>query len=357
MTLQFPKVHKDSKQQVFVSFYIEGKRFRLYGGKRINSTTDPNSYPIPERKSIGKVLAAEIYSYLLNGGVILSYRSAKPISGKHTDLEYLKQALELKSNSNYSKKYKAMLAFSFKCLQKSMTGSLIDAQVLRNTFSRYSSGVSHNTLRRHLNVLFNEAVSMGMESNPMAEIKSKKAKAVLHKPFENVAKVLEEIKGFNQNLHLCCLLTYGCLLRPHREVRELTWGDFSENLDQISLSGSRNKSGRNRIVPVPSFILSSLNTTGITNNIFTGTIQSHNKDYFKTLWSRYKKQSTILTEGQTLYSFRHSGAIDIYKRTGSLAKLQKALGHSSINISLTYLRGLDIAELSEEDMPKIEILP
>ena len=27
------------------------------------------------------------------------------------------------------------------------------------------------------------------------------------------------------------------------------------------------------------------------------------------------------------------------------------MGHSSINVSLTYLRGLKIAELKEEDMP------
>ncbi len=56
-------------------------------------------------------------------------------------------------------------------------------------------------------------------------------------------------------------------------------------------------------------------------------------------------------QGQTLYSFRHSGAIEIFKRTGSITKLQKAMGHSSINVSLTYLRGLEIAELKEEDMP------
>ncbi len=54
--------------------------------------------------------------------------------------------------------------------------------------------------------------------------------------------------------------------------------------------------------------------------------------------------------GQTRYSFRHSGAIEIFKRTGSITKLQKAMGHSSTNVSLTYLRGLEIAELKEEDM-------
>jgi hypothetical protein len=29
------------------------------------------------------------------------------------------------------------------------------------------------------------------------------------------------------------------------------------------------------------------------------------------------------------------------------------MGHSSINVSLTYLRGLEVPELNEEDMPVI----
>jgi len=38
----------------------------------------------------------------------------------------------------------------------------------------------------------------------MIEIKSKKAKAVLHKPFDDIATILEDIKAFNKHLHLCC---------------------------------------------------------------------------------------------------------------------------------------------------------
>ena len=34
--------------------------------------------------------------------------------------------------------------------------------------------------------------------------------------------------------------------------------------------------------------------------------------------------------------------IEIFKRTGSLTKLQKAMGHSSLNVSLTYLLGLEV---------------
>ena len=149
-------------------------------------------------------------------------------------------------------------------------------------------------------------------------------------------------------------MTYGCLLRPHREIRELTWGDFSDDLKHINLSGNRNKSGRNRIVPVPTYIREILVKGELNNNIFSNKIKPLNKDYFKTLWSRFKKQSDILEQGQTLYSFRHSGAIEIFKRTGSLTKLQKAMGHSSLNVSLTYLRGLEVAELKEDDMPNLD---
>tara|TARA_B110000459_G_C16550947_1_gene466711 strand:+ start:1233 stop:1409 length:177 start_codon:yes stop_codon:yes gene_type:complete len=36
-----------------------------------------------------------------------------------------------------------------------------------------------------------------------------------------------------------------------------------------------------------------------------------------------------------------------------LSKLQKAMGHSSLAVSLTYLRGLEVSELDECDMPMV----
>ena len=60
-----------------------------------------------------------------------------------------------------------------------------------------------------------------------------------------------------------------------------------------------------------------------------------------------------ISKNQTLYSFRHTGAIRLFEKTKDITKLQKAMGHSSIRVSLTYLRGLEIAELKEEDMPMV----
>ena len=56
---------------------------------------------------------------------------------------------------------------------------------------------------------------------------------------------------------------------------------------------------------------------------------------------------------QTLYSFRHTGAIEIYKRTNNLSILQQAMGHSTLAVTLGYLRGLEIPSLRLEDMPRL----
>jgi len=96
MKLVYPKVHSDSKNKVFVSFYINNKRYRLYNGKRIGSETNPNSFPIHKRKAIGNLLAAEIYKYLSEGGVLRAYRSSTIVKGIPSDIELVKLALSRK---------------------------------------------------------------------------------------------------------------------------------------------------------------------------------------------------------------------------------------------------------------------
>jgi len=212
---------------------------------------------------------------------------------------------------------------------------------------------TYNHERKRLASMLSVILQPFQIANPITLIKKQKETPTLHKPFKDVNTLLEDIKSFNENLFLCCLLTYGCLLRPHQEIRNLKWGDFSEDMKHISLSGKRNKSGRNRIVPIPEYISKHLHKGLDTDNIFTGKEKPFNSDYFKTLWRRYKAQSNVLEELQTLYSFRHSGAIDIYKRTGSVTILQSAMGHASLAVTLGYLRGLEIPSLKLEDMPRL----
>jgi integrase len=349
MSVKYPKVKSDNKQRFYVVFYNNGKRYRLFNGSKINSNLYPNSYPVAKRYEIAQLLAAEVFKYISSG---LSIQDPVRVICK-SDKQYLKLALDNKIKGEYSDKYKSMLRFVYDGFVSYSTDENITSNNVKTYLNQYALGVSYNTIKRHLNVLINEARNIGMNSNPMESIKAKKTKAKLHKPYKDINLILNEIKLFSDNLYLCCLMTYGCLLRPHREIRELKWSDFSDDLGYIHLSGNRNKSGKNRIVPVPIYIRELLVKGQPQHNIFTGATRPLNEDYFKTLWGRFKRVSKQLEQDQTLYSFRHTGAIEIFKRTGSITKLQKAMGHSSINVSLTYLRGLEIAELKEEDMPMV----
>ena len=350
MQVNYPKVKVNKDNKVYINLYIENQRYRVFNGKRIGLDLNPNKFPPEKRMEIGHLLAAKIYEHLIKGGEFKGFRSSKGFQKKN-DKDYLDHALEVKLSGDGTVRYKKYLSSIHKSITTDLEVLTLTTFHLETFLNKYTSATSYNTVRRHLNVLINEAIKQGMSHNPMKGIKARKAKATLHKPFSDVPLILEDIKRFNHNLYLCCLITYGCLLRPHREVRELCWGDFSEDLSYINLSGDRNKSGKNRIVPVPKYVREVLIKDDSDLNIFSGKVTPLNNDYFKTLWSRFKRTSTLLEDGQTLYSFRHTGAIDIFKRTGSITKLQKAMGHSSINVSLTYLRGLEVGELKEEDMP------
>jgi integrase len=258
--------------------------------------------------------------------------------------------IERKLSENLSLSYLKALKAIARCLRKELVSKgHISSEYVDSLSLRYRNNTSYNTSRRHVNVLVNYLYENDFDIKP-SKLKSKRQTETLHKPIENVKQLLETIKKFNYDLYLCCVLTYCCLLRPHQEIRLLKWGDFSEDLRHISLSGNKVKSKRNRVVPVPKL---GLIKTHNHLNIFTGRTQPYNRSYFSTLWKRFKKVDLSLEQDITIYSFRHSGAIEIFKRTGSLTKLQKAMGHSSLNVSLTYLRGLEVAELKEEDMPMV----
>ena len=347
----YPKVVLNKEGKVYLDLIVDSKRVRVFNGSKFQVDLNPNSFPEDQRLAQANILAAQIYSKLFAGYNPLDNAIKNKLQGL-SDMEVLAKAADKKIKQGVSKHYDRQLRYTLSSLSKYTSGEVSD-KVVRKVLEHFSNPTSYNTMRRSLQVLFNEAREMGWEKEPLKGMGGRRAKAKLNKPYTNTPTLLKEIKAYNGNLYLCCLLTYGCLLRPHREVRELTWGDFTEDLSYIRLSGDRNKSGRNRIVPVPYYVKEVLKKTEDHLNIFSGKEEPFDPDYFKGLWSRFKKRSKLLEKDQTLYSFRHTGAIDVYKRTGSLEKLKAAMGHSNIMVSLTYLRGLDVAELKEEDMPMI----
>ena len=344
-SLSYPKVCKRKDGKYYVDFKLNSKRFRLFSGRIIGSSLYPNSYPAKLRYSVTSDLAKQVYEFLVSN----NYSFTK----KMTKIEQFDILISSKLSEPLSSCYRKTLSqLSIVLRNELIKKDHISTSFLETIPLRYSNNTSFNTVRRHLNVLVNYLNSRSFPIE-LSKLKSRKQEEVLHSPINNVLELLNRIRGFNKNLYLCCLLTYGCLLRPHQEIRLLKWKDFSDDLTQIRLTGKKVKSKRNRIVPVPLYVRENLIKGGAEDNIFSNASHPYNKSYFLLIWRRFKRLNQDIGREITIYSFRHSGAIEIYERTGSITKLQKAMGHSSINVSLTYLRGLEIPELNEEDMPMI----
>jgi len=350
--VEYPRVYLRNDKRVEVVINYKGKRLRFQSGKVFNIQRKPNSFPLHQRINQANILAAEIYSKLLDGFDPIKVKAFN-LKPNAKDLDVLELAIARKFNKGVSEHYMRQLNYTLNALRKERKGNSINIETINRVLDRFNNNTSYNTMRRSLIVLFNLATEVGWDKDLMKAIKPRRAKAKLHKPIDNISELLNEIREYNENLFLCCLLTYACLLRPHREIRELRWRDFDKDLSHIRLSGDRNKSGRNRVVPVPQYVQEFLKKNEDHLNIFSGKEVPYDKDYFKGLWSRFKKTSKLLKEDQTLYSFRHSGAIEIYKRTGSLEKLKTVMGHADLSVSLTYLRGLDVTDLKEDDMPRL----
>ena len=341
-----------------VTFRIGDRRYRFADGRPIGLPLRPNRLPIRYREEAATELLVAFKQALDRGW--------RPDQDEHPVT--LQELLSSYSPApDHSEKYRKAMVTSrdgFQAhLQRKGKLSMELHQVTSSEVQDYLSGFltpsTFNHERKRLSAILKPAyVAVGLP-NPITQITKRREKATLHKPIRDVAAVLEDIKAFNTNLHLCCLLTYGCLLRPHREIRLLTWGDFDEELTRISLSGSRNKSGRNRIVPIPDYVVVHLppwgRTTPPSNNIFSGKEEPFNADYFKSLWTRYKAQSSLISPDQTLYSFRHTGAINVYEKSGDLRTVQTVMGHASMAVTLGYLRGLEVCELNASAMPKLSI--
>lgn len=336
---------------VRVSFYIRDKRFRYTNATILGQYIHPNKCNAQERdREALELLTA--FKLALDAGW-------SP-DGQVTQISLPEALNRVNIDPNYTRKYQKDLKGTLDRFQRfvkansleDFDGLGIHCKEYLEAFGGTPSTFNHE--RKRLSTLLSSICDSEGVVNPVKAIKKKREKQTLNKPYHDVTAVLDDVKSFNRSLYICCLLTYGCLLRPHQEIRNLKWGDFSEGLTQISLPGNRNKSGRNRIVPVSEFIRRELAPRDPKLNIFSGNEDPFNEGYFKLLWRRYKSQSNVIQADQTLYSFRHTGAIAVYKQTGSLEKLQQCMGHSSLAVTLGYLRGVDIPQLTQEDMPRIK---
>ena len=342
------------KGKLFINVYLNGKRFRYWNGSSIGVAVSANDEP---------ELLKSAFQLKLRDGWLPENKKPKKTVPKATQpfLECLRVKLEstLQGNYSYHQKRDCKWVFNLWAQYSSIakldkaTPSKIDNKAIKEFIlqSKWSSRTQKNVLR----TLIFLTKDIDEIDRSILSVRITRSKSTLHKPIKDVPELLNEIEAFNDALYICSLLTYACLLRPHQEIRLLKWSDIDFDRDIISLSGSRNKSGRNRIVPMPKYVKRELlkRYTSQEQYVLRNSNKPYSRDYLKVLWRRFKIQAKSLDNGITLYSLRHTGALKVFEKTGSLRTLQEVMGHSDMKVSLTYLRGLEVQQLDVNDLPDL----
>ena len=231
-----------------------------------------------------------------------------------------------------------------------------DIQVhLLNRYS--SSNTSYNTAKRYYKCIFNLLVQLGhTNNNPILGIKNKKAIASINQAFEKseLKNLLEYLKTHDTILYRVAILMYTTFMRPHQEIRRLKVKYFNFKEELLILPPRFTKNGKQVTIPLQTEVLqefSYLKDMNPEDYVFG----SVNPDYFATRWGKRIRNVYPLKPNQTLYSIRHTAAVEMYHKTKDVALIQRMMHHSSMEVTIGYLRSLNcnLAVVSAEMYPSL----
>ena len=374
-----PKIvaSKNLKNRSYILYYLDGIRYRLYNGNAINVDINPNrANSITERNRLLSKLLFEVYKAFDSCVTSEDTTPQKPKSRpkpaqvlksveqafKEVEADKLLSPLSIVYQRQIKSISDRFLNFLSRIEKAGDIKNLSQERVEAFLNQYKSTSTYYMNSRRLLSVFFSEFVRKKyIDTNLSNAAPRLKTKAKLHKTYtkEQLTNILQYLKTANADLYLCCLLSYSCLLRPHREIRVLKLKHFSDDYSTVALSGSENKSARVRVVGIPDYLQNIIRerlatVTDPDVNIFSLKRNAYNEYYFNLIWTRLRPamiKKGLLQPEQTIYSFRHSAAVDVYNRTKDVHIVQQLMGHSTMVVTLKYLRGL--GELNSNQLKSI----
>ena len=204
------------KKREFINVYYNNVRYRFWNGKAI---------AIKLRCIDNPLLLKAAFELKLREGWRPELKKREIKEVPLTIIKALEQGVETKISQGCSDRFikdAKRIVILWKRYEseqhiKNLTIDKLEASHIRNFLVRPNwSAKTQRTVKSTLSPLLAE-----VKPHLVQSVKLKKPTSTLHKPFDNLNEILESIKVYNKQLYLCCLITYGCLLRPHREIREL----------------------------------------------------------------------------------------------------------------------------------------
>jgi site-specific recombinase XerD len=343
-----PKLVSESRGRMYVTFrnLITSEVFRFHSGKDFGMSSSRGLSP-SEKEVYYRTLLSKVIVKLAEGWMPESIDKPKVA----LDFSFKEAAAELEKfvpKADYGDKHKYSLLWYLKTLKQAYSGSQLNdittASLTTFLLKRHTgSNTSYNTARRYYRGIFNLFQQLGyMEFNPVSDIKAKRAEATINAAFtpKELSALFDYLKVTDLILYRVAILMYTTFLRPHQEIRLLKAKFFNFEAKQLILPPRYTKNGKQTTIPLQSIILDEFE--------FVQTLESEdpifgdvNPFYFSTKWGKKVRDIYPLKENQTLYSIRHTAAVETYKRTKDVALIQRLMHHSSMEVTIGYLRSLN----------------
>jgi integrase len=264
--------------------------------------------------------------------------------------------------ADYGEKHKYSLKWYWGELNKQFGAVLIQhiglSEIQSHLITRYgSSNTSYNTAKRYYKCIFNLLLQLGIvEVNPVVGIKSKKAEASINEAFEkpDLINLMDYLKLEDRVLYRVALLMYTTFMRPHQEIRLLKVKFFQLDERLLLLPPRFTKNGKQATIPLQETVVEEFSfLRDMDPDAFV--FGDVNADYFKTRWGKKIKKNFPLKPNQTLYSVRHTAAVEMYRKTKDVALIQRMMHHSSMEVTIGYLRSLNcnLAVVNAEMYPSL----
>lgn len=175
---------------------------------------------------------------------------------------------------------------------------------------------------------------------------------------------IEQLAGYmashDPGLLLWCKFVYYCFLRPRSELRLLKIQDIYFHQREIIVPGNIAKNKKTEAIIIPDAFwpdVAPLQLRKPGEYIFPG--KNGNPTGHNTMGNKFVKVLEVLgydTSLFSLYSWKHTGAVELYRATKDLVGLQAQLRHHSLDQVKQYLRQLHVSDFPavRADFPALQ---
>ena len=325
-----PEIHiycpEDISKTAFIYWRIGGKRTRKYG--------DINSHQTHQER----LLAAE----QLREEYLLVWMPPKPPWNERAYTWISTQAFRPKSKSTYKSCVNMLVLWLGKAPLNNENLVLFFQHLLRN-----KSRTTYNKYRQKLKQIL-DGVGERLDWTSITGVKENRQPARYFQDHER-AILREAIEHTWPDLLHFIEFMYYCFIRP-KELTRLKAGNVLLDSKQIYIPGKISKNGKSEYVAIPVAFRSQLSYIADMDPgewLFPSPLNPERHVGINTMWRRHDNILKKLRFGDeyTLYSWKHTGAVQFIRAGGRVKELQIQLRHHSLDQVNDYLRQMGVNDL------------